>query len=678
MHWTPTAWRLTGAACGAAALFALWWGFAGAQPELHPDWWRATGRPADLAMATLAGELRPAPEALDLSGHESVAPRVDLMREGRVRLEATLLEDGQLKIGLGGPGSGEPAPPSRSASLAQRLQDDAHKSGSADAPPRKPELEGMRQPRTTVLVVDRGRRQAIYGVGLDCEEMPAPPERFELELQAGPEAVHVSVDGVPAGSCSGLEGPAMVSLGSGVRRIQVHSFELEAGEQRFAQDFGGGLRGPLGRWGSAALGAALGALLLGRPGRPLPWMPLLASPLLVRRDLRGVLDSLRMLDVPESMGPLLLLGLPTLGLLLGRLARRHSARVALPLSLVPAAALGLALAAFGWSDSSSGLVLLALLALPWTALVWVNTHPFPRRPLASYGLLATLLVLGELGLRRTPLDLTWQRSTGWARASLEFEELLVLREHRDYPSDGFPVRPPEPSGRPRVVAFGGSSTGGAFQMDDLDLFWPAELERLLPQPWEVVNQGVGGWNTLHIRLYAESQMEHLQPDVVAIYVGHNDVLDFSTRRYADYLAQYQGPRSDGGGLLGLLESSRLFVGFKFSVLALGQRSEALAVPVEDARDNLAAIIEAARGVGARVLLLSEGLNPDPLPMADYAAMQRSLAEAEDVHALDTASLLYESGAPDLFLDDCHLSVSGHQALAALVAEELRREGWLEP
>ena len=51
------------------------------------------------------------------------------------------------------------------------------------------------------------------------------------------------------------------------------------------------------------------------------------------------------------------------------------------------------------------------------------------------------------------------------------------------------------AGSARIVAMGGSSTGGAWQNDKLDQFWPAELERSVGGAVQVVNLGVGGWTT---------------------------------------------------------------------------------------------------------------------------------------------------------------------------------------
>ena len=244
---------------------------------------------------------------------------------------------------------------------------------------------------------------------------------------------------------------------------------------------------------------------------------------------------------------------------------------------------------------------------------------------------------------------------------------MELQEYRDYPSEGFPVRPPPPSKDFRIVALGGSSTGGAFQMDDLDLFWPARLSRELGV--EVVNQGVGGWNTLHIRLYVESQLERLDPDLLVLYVGHNDLLSTSPVPYSTLLERYRAPQPTP---VAWLEKSRLFFGFRFAVLALRDRTPAIAVPVSDAEDNLRAIITLAGDTP--VVLVTEGLNPDPRPLDEYAAMQAGLAAELGQHHIQAAEALHAERSPDLFIDDCHLTEQGHTVLARLLATELKGRG----
>ncbi len=636
-----TPWALLGTLAGASLGVGIVTALAATQPQVDGRW-DFHGPSVPVTEAELAGSLRERPDALELQTSQSVSTRELSFREGRVAFRAWLPETSELHIGFGagqGPSSVQQGGPPQGG-------------------------------RRTSITLDPSLG-SLQGVGLQCrgaeQSVPAEAE-WELEVQGG--VVQVRAGGRSVGECRGPipEGP--VSFGAGLRRVRVDDVRIEArGGGVLEDDFEGALSGGLALGLGGLLGALFGLLGLRSRGLALAAAPLLLAAPLSQLPLRGLLDALRLLSVNEACGGLLFATLPALlasiVVLMGLDLRRAVASL---LGLLGAlAALLLGLRATAWMP--------LLAAVPvWAGLAWVNRHPVPRRALISYALLGVLLWVSEVALRWTPAGSTWQRTAGWERAGQEFRELIELREYRSYPSEGFPVRPPEPSARPRIVALGSSSTGGAFQMDDLDLFWPRQLQDRMPG-WEVVNQGVGGWNSLHVRLYAESQLEALEPDIVAIYLGHNDLLTRTAMSYAAYYAQYRPGQGMGGGLSDFLHRSRLFNGFKFAVLAAVRRDQAVAVPVDDARDNLRAVVELARAQEARVLLITEGLNPDPGPMEPYAEMQRELAEETGQLYLDAATLLHGRSGEQLFLDDCHLSATGHEVLAEAIADLLQDQGY---
>jgi lysophospholipase L1-like esterase len=462
--------------------------------------------------------------------------------------------------------------------------------------------------------------------------------------------------------------------------VALTSFGVHAADgTTFTDTFAAFPRGIAARILAIAAGAAAGLLLGRRRGLVLGALPIAAIPLLEHVDLRGWLDALRLIDVPEALGPLLFAGIPAAVATLLAATASLSLRRALAVGIAPMLAIAAIAAAAGFPHDTAGWLVLAATGLPLAGIGWLNTHPARLRAPLSQALCLLILLMAEGGVRLTALDTTWTRTAGWKRASEEFRELLELENYRTYPDEGFPVRPPPPDPqRRRIVALGGSSTGGAYQMDDIDQFWPKRLEEdLAGTDWEVVNQGVGGWNTLHVRLYVESQIERLDADILALYVGHNDVLAESPVPYRDLYARYAMKGSSLTAISDTLNGSRLYVGLKYAVLALKDRGGAVAVPVPDARENLAAIIDVAHQHHAKVLLMTEGLNPDPLPLRPYAAMQKELAEQTGSLYLDAATALWKTGDPDLFLDDCHLSASGHRELAGDVLATLRDAGWLK-
>ena len=75
--------------------------------------------------------------------------------------------------------------------------------------------------------------------------------------------------------------------------------------------------------------------------------------------------------------------------------------------------------------------------------------------------------------------------------------------------------------------------------------------------------------------------------------------------------------------------------------------------------------------------MSEGLAPDPTPLAEYNRMLASMAtEHSNVSYLDVAGALHSRHSSRFFLDDCHLTNTGHRFVAELLSRHLHDEGVL--
>lgn len=651
--------RLPGLLGGGGLALAAWLAVAGTRPEVDPRGWLLSRAQASVELPELAGELRPSPSALDLWDLRAAAPLDWRFGTGSVDLRATIPDGAELDVlfgaTLGHVGAGPQAPNTTRILETPPLHDHGN--------------PGVR------VRFDRLRHRTVGTGALVCAAGPEVPEDVRVRIDVDTTTLHVHAGEQELLACT-LNAPlvrAAPVFAAGIRRVQLHGVDFRPdGAAPWSVTFGATWRHPVGGAVAALAGALLGALLPRRAGGVL--LPGVVAGAAVFARWRGTLDALRLLAVPEAVAPLLIGGVPAvlLGVVVGA---RGGPRRALVAGLLPAAALLPALA-LGFPDAP-GWVLGALGGLPLALAAEGSRARWPAPVLQA--LVLSTLPVAELAARHTQLDTTWTVTEGFARARTELDELLVQQQYHAYPSEGFPVRPPDPRpGVRRVVALGGSSTGGAFQMDDLSLFWPKKLEeRLSGSGWEVVNQAVGGWNTALIRLYVEGQLDRLAPDVLVLYVGHNDVMTRSPVRYGDYIAQYRaGVATTPSPLVEALRGLRVYNGLKFFVLAARQRGAPVSVPIGDARENLTAIVEAATAHHAKVLLLAEGVNPDPSLMDAYAAMEAEVAEATGAVAFDTNRALFALDSPDLYIDDCHLSISGHEVLAGLVEKALRDGGLL--
>lgn len=312
-------------------------------------------------------------------------------------------------------------------------------------------------------------------------------------------------------------------------------------------------------------------------------------------------------------------------------------------------------------------------------LVVVNANATRVRFFNSTSLLSVVaaMALAELATGSTRVAPFWGtddplNNAGTQSTLVQQFELLERAEHMAYPSFGYPVAPPTDTAPLRVVCLGGSSTGGAYQNTSIEGFYPARMQGLAPPGVQVVNQGVGGWNTLHIRLFADSALADLQPQVVTVYVGVNELVEVPVT-YRELHAAWQS--GDLRARSPLFEDLLLYQGLRMVVRSL--RPSSLSVPPTDTEDNLRAVIASAQDAGAKVLLMSEGVQPRPDALDDYWSVMEALADADDVAFLHTAELLRPLGR-SAFLDQNHLSDSGHERLAILATAELDRLGWLTP
>jgi hypothetical protein len=255
---------------------------------------------------------------------------------------------------------------------------------------------------------------------------------------------------------------------------------------------------------------------------------------------------------------------------------------------------------------------LALAAACWGGLAWLTANATRVRGynLASLLLFAASLGSLEEGLRFTDAGRFWDTSGFHGQSAdstatlVDQFEALEAGVPTTYPISGYPVALPPQKATLRIACMGGSSTAGAFQNDDIGQFYPADLDRLLGPDVEVVNQGVGAWNSFHIARFLEGRAATLEAEVWTLYLGVNEAVR-TPRSYKELYADWQAGQLSTAP--SLLAGSRLFTGLRLA--ARGLRGNENSVPPEDFADNLEHIASLAEERGVRVLLMSEGVPP---------------------------------------------------------------------
>ena len=334
-----------------------------------------------------------------------------------------------------------------------------------------------------------------------------------------------------------------------------------------------------------------------------------------------------------------------------------------------------------------GSVWFYMAGISWAFLIWANKNAQRIRMYNILCLIASILLICSMEgmLRGSKAGLQWSNQGaqtevndifGWISTANEDFALLEEGKHTSYPSRGYPVSFQSHKRQKRIVAFGGSTTGGAFQNDDIKQFYPAKLEKLLPNTWEVINQGVGGWTSWHIQEYAQRKHELLSPDIVTLYIGHNDLLTFTPIPYAQLYAQWRS-NPNAKSLSTLLGQFRLYHALRHFLVSLRPAKQLAAVPISHAQQNIENIIKLF-GSTTSIVLMSEGLAPDPSPLQEYNSMMEKIAEHyPNVYYVDVAQTLHQYPSTDMYLDDCHLTSAGHNVVAEEMYKVLSTKGLLE-
>ena len=539
------------------------------------------------------------------------------------------------------------------------------------------------QDSTSALVIEegsppRGVMLESNGAGQDlrCTGNPSPTNQGRISTSLTRSANGWSATiGDQRLDCATTDGAGQPAVTAGLRRVAIHSISTGS-----ASSSGPGATAML--WG---LGAGLGFFgLLWAIGKKSPviatavGMAAASGWLLLPFDGARLSEILRLIEVRKDHLPL------TFAVVMATTAGAVGLSIYLAKSRLPKTALLPTLVLFlmvagAWPIIGTiGWLYAALGGLSLGGLVWVNVHAIKirRYNLIALALAGSLLGSMEVMARFSHVGSLWSagdthHGPGSMSTLMAQFEGLKSAAHTLYPGKGFPIQVPPKQGSTRIVCLGASSTGGAFQNDSLDDFYPAHLAAMAPPGVEVVNQGVGGWTSFHIRKFLDGHADSLNAEVWTLFLGVNEKMP-SPMSFADL---YEVWLSGGlGQQFAVLDNIRLFQGLRLLVRGI-QPGAGAGVPPEDFQENLEHIITLAQQRGAKVLLMSEGIRPDHQILWRYAEVMDQVAQGkQNVHYLDTALVLDEVG-DRAFIDSNHLNETGHRTMAMALKTELNSLGW---
>jgi lysophospholipase L1-like esterase len=221
-------------------------------------------------------------------------------------------------------------------------------------------------------------------------------------------------------------------------------------------------------------------------------------------------------------------------------------------------------------------------------------------------------VLGEgffTAHRRTPVT-GWERRPGWRGAFAGAPRAFDATGHLTIDSEQLATRPGT-----RVVFVGDSNTFG-FGVRPEESFVEV-TERLLPSV-HAINLGVSGYSSYQGRVIIERDLAALRPDAVVLSFNFNDRAVLDEPDSPEYFQRVYGMLGAAHTLAraaGVPYMTRASTGLlrRAGVLPPIPRIdvEALRPRVDEVRygENLAAMVEGVRQMGARLVLLVLGDNP---------------------------------------------------------------------
>jgi lysophospholipase L1-like esterase len=291
-----------------------------------------------------------------------------------------------------------------------------------------------------------------------------------------------------------------------------------------------------------------------------------------------------------------------------------------------------------------------------------------------------------------------------------------LLHHNALGFRGPEIRPVKAPGTMRLFCLGDSSTYG-FSISRDEATWPARLQLYLnantkPERFEVINAGAPGYSSFECLSMLEYRGLDLQPDIVVVYLGFNDLRASTWPKVAGDNSHFRKswgvPERPLVSALELSETFLLarwfFTDYRSRAVELAryvivpedgdQLTHGLQPPKEQGfanfRRNLQTIVAVAREHHARVLLLTQAYGEAtidaqraPIIGAAMARFCRIVREVSRDHPADVGIALLDARRllptmSGIFTDGVHMNDDGADFLARLITARLIELHWTTP
>ena len=306
--------------------------------------------------------------------------------------------------------------------------------------------------------------------------------------------------------------------------------------------------------------------------------------------------------------------------------------------------------------------------------------------------LISLIVATEIGLRASYLNTAWSpenlageatETDNWRKPVPFWSAQCLKADQREH----------------GLVYLGGSSTGGAYQFGtEPEAFFSAQIHERLCQKRSIQtwNYGAAERDSHTISRTLDQILTFTKAKWVVLYIGHNDL---TADNPFTRLEREQRSDSILVKIGKMARNIRIIAGsdLLFRMITTdsntaniaapplgpdGQpmRSQVMhqgypmAVPIEDARQNLIQIQSIAASNQAQVILVPQLIAQQSFnDLSSYWALEEEVAaQFSNIHLIDVRQLLRQKDENQLLEDNNHFSRLGHQELARYLEPELER------
>lgn len=241
------------------------------------------------------------------------------------------------------------------------------------------------------------------------------------------------------------------------------------------------------------------------------------------------------------------------------------------------------------------------------------------------------------------------------------------------------------SGVFRIICMGDSSTFGSYI--GANNTYPMILQKLLnsrqnsSQHYEVINAGIPGYGTYQGMLYLQKKIISWQPDLVTVYLGHNQ--DYAINRYFDFEPLVKWPVVmqinnflDQNYLYNLIKS--LLLKIKIYLLIKTRKGFSIIYrksKYEMAKTHLLNMAKIAREQGFKIIFLNYLVNAKDFGQGYLInRMIEAVSYEAKVPLVDVTKIFKDNTGKNLFFDNVHPNIFGHRLIAEAIFKTLLDEG----